>query len=60
MEHYDLLNLEIMFLKVVKVDKFLKSSSMPFHNQMDDGIQDLSEILVLLKGSEMFILFLKG
>ena len=33
---------------------------MPLHNQMDDGIQDLSEILVLLKGSETFILFLKG
>ena len=26
-----------MFLKVVKVDKFLKSSSKPFHNLMDEG-----------------------
>ena len=37
-----------MFLKVVKVDKFLKSSSRPFQNLMDDGIQDFCAMLVLL------------
>ena len=35
---YDLLNLEITcFLKVVKVDKFLNSSSRPFQNLMAEG-----------------------
>ena len=27
---------------------------------MDDGIRDFCEMLVFLKGSEMFLLFLKG
>ena len=46
---YDLLNLEITcFLKVGKVDKFLKSSLRPFHNPMDEGLHDFCEILVLL------------
>ena len=46
---YDLLNLEITcFLKVGKVDKFLKSSSRPFHNLMDEGIHDFCKMLVLL------------
>ena len=46
---YDLLNLEITcFLKVVKVDKFLKSSSRPFHNLMDEGMHDFCEMVVLL------------
>ena len=33
---------------------------MPFYNLMDDGIQEFYEMIVLLKGSEMFLLFLKG
>ena len=40
-----------MFLKVVKVDKFLKflkSSSMPFHNLMAEGIHVFCEMLVIL------------
>ena len=37
-----------MFLKVVKVDKFLKSSSRPFHNLMDEGMHDFCEMVVLL------------
>ena len=37
-----------MFLKVVKADNFLKSSSMSIHNLMDEGIQDFCEMLVLL------------
>ena len=46
---YDLLNLEITcFLKVVKVDKFLKSSLRPLHNLMDEGIHDFCEMVVLL------------
>ena len=46
---YDMLNLEITcFLKVIKVDKFLKSSSRPFNNQMDEGIYNFCEMLVLL------------
>ena len=45
---YDLLELEIIcFLKVVKVDKFLKSSSRPSHNLIDEGIQDFCEMLFL-------------
>ena len=36
------------FLKVVKVDKFLKSSLMLFHNLLDEGIYDFCEMLVLL------------
>ena len=37
-----------MFLKVVKVDKFFKSSSRPFHKLKDEGIHDFCERLVLL------------
>ena len=37
-----------MFLKVVKVDKFLKSSSRPFHNLMDEGIYDFCQMVVIL------------
>ena len=37
-----------MFLKVGKVDKFLRSSSRPFQNLMDEGTHDFCEILVLL------------
>ena len=47
-------------MKVVKVDKYLKSYSRPFYNLMGDGMQDFCEMLVLLKGSEVFLLFLKG
>ena len=36
-----------MFLKVVKAEKFLKSSSSLFHNLMDEGIHDFPEMLVL-------------
>ena len=35
---------DYMFLKVVKVNKFLKSSSRPFHNLMDEGIHDFCEM----------------
>ena len=37
-----------MFFEVVKVDKFLKSSSRTFHNLMDEGIHDFCEMFVLL------------
>ena len=46
---YDLLNLEITcFMKVVKAIRFLKSSSRPFHNLIDEGIHGFCEMLVLL------------
>ena len=58
----DLLNFEaIWFLKVCNVDKSFKSSSMEFHSVMGDGIRDFCEVqVVLLKGTEIVLLFLRG
>ena len=39
---------------------FLKSSSREFQSQMEDGIHTFCEILVLLKGTDIFLLFLRG
>ena len=50
----------ICFLKVENLDIFLKLSSMEFDSLMDDGIQDLCEILVCLRGIDILLLFLKG
>ena len=36
-----------------------KSSSCKFHSLMEDGIYDFCEIQVLLKGPEIFLLFLR-
>ena len=52
----ELLNLEV----VCNVDRFFKSSSREFHSLMEEGIHDFCEILVLLKGSDIFLLFLRG
>ena len=49
-----------MFLKVCYVDRFFKSSSREFHSLMEEGIHELCEILVLLKGTDTFLLFLRG
>ena len=49
-----------MFLKVCNVDRFFKSSSREFQSLMEEGIHDFCEILVLLKGTDIFILFLRG
>ena len=45
-----------MFLKVCKVDGFFKSSSREFHSLMEEGIHDFCEILVLLMGTDIFLL----
>ena len=39
---------------------FLKSSSKDFHSLMEEGIHDFCEILVILKGTDIFLLFLRG
>ena len=39
---------------------FFKSSSREFQSLMEEGIHDFCEILVLLKGTDIFLLFLKG
>ena len=49
-----------MFLKVCNVDRLFKSSSREFHSVMEEGIHDFCEILVLLKGTDTFLLFLRG
>ena len=49
-----------MLLKVGNVDIFLKLSSREFHSPMADGIQDFCEILVRLRGTDIFLLFFKG
>ena len=50
-----------MFLKVCNVDRFFyKSSSREFHKLMEEGIHDFYEILALLKGTDIFLLFLRG
>ena len=41
------------------IDVF-KSSSMEFHSLMEEGIHAFCEILVLLKGNDIFLLFLRG
>ena len=49
-----------MFLKVCNVDRFFKSSSREIQSLTEEGIHDFCEILVLLKGTDIFLLFLKG
>ena len=49
-----------MFLKVSNVDRVFKSSSREFHSLKEEGIHDFCEILVLLKGTDIFLLLLKG
>ena len=49
-----------MFVKVCYVGRFFKSSSMEFHSLMKERIHDFCEILVLLKGTDTFLLFLRG
>ena len=44
-----------MFLKVCNVDRFFKSSSREFQSLMEEGIHDFCEILVLLKGTDIFL-----
>ena len=46
-----------MFLKVVRVDKFLKSSVRPCNNLTDGGIKDICKLLVLLKEVKCFYYF---
>ena len=56
-----MLNFDILcFIKVGNVDIFLKLSSREFHSLMDDGIQDFFEVLVRFRGTDIFLLFLKG
>ena len=50
----------ICFLKVGIVDNFFKLSSREYPNLMDDGIKDFCEILGRLRGTDIFMLFLKG
>ena len=50
----------ICFLKVGNVDISFKLSSREFHSLMADGIHDICEILVRLRGTDMFLLFLNG
>ena len=50
----------ICFLKVGNVDISFKLSPREFHSLMADGIQDFCEILVRLRGTYMFLLFLNG
>ena len=50
----------IYFLKVGNVDIFFKLSSREFHSLMADGIHNFCEILVRLRGTDMFLLFLNG
>ena len=49
-----------MFLKVCNVNRFFKSSARQLHSVMEEGIHDLCKILVLLKGTDIFLLFLRG
>ena len=46
-----------MFLKVYNIEKL---SSKQFHSLIEDGIHDFCEIQVLFKGTEIFLLFLRG
>ena len=47
----------ICFLKVGNVDVSFKLSR-EFHSLMADGIHDFCEILVRVRGTDMFLLFL--
>ena len=49
-----------MFLKVCNVGRFFESSSREFLSLMEEGIHDFCEILVLLKSTDIFLLFLRG
>ena len=49
-----------MFLKVCNVDRFFKSSSREFHSLIEEGIHYFCKILVLLKLTDIFLLFLRG
>ena len=49
-----------MFLKVCNFERVFKSSPREFHSLMEEGIRDFCEILVLLKGTDIFLLFLRG
>ena len=58
---HELFKLEVIcFLKVCNVDRFFKSSSREFQSLMEEGIHDFCEILVLLKGTDIFLLFSEG
>ena len=46
-----------MFLKVCNVDRFFKSSSREFQSLMEEGIHGFCEILVLLKGTDIFLYY---
>ena len=48
------------FFKAGNVDIFLKLSSREFQSLMDDGVQDFCEILVRFRGTDIFLLILKG
>ena len=50
----------ICVIKVGNVDIYFKLLSIKFHSLMADGIQDFCEILVRLRGTDMFLLFLNG
>ena len=49
-----------MFFKVCNVGRFFKSSSREFHSLMEEGIHDFCDVLVPLKGTDIFLLFLRG
>ena len=49
-----------MFLKAGNVDISFKLSLRDFQCLMADGIQDFCEILIQLRGTDMFLLFLNG
>ena len=51
-----MLNFEIIcFLRVGNVDIFFKLSSREFHSLMYNGVQDFCEILVQLRGTDIFL-----
>ena len=50
----------LCFLKVGNSDISFKLSSSELHSLMADGIHDFCEILVRLRGTDMFLLFLNG
>ena len=50
----------ICFLKVGNVDISFKLTSREFHSLIADGIHDFCEILVRLRGTDMFLLFSMG
>ena len=40
--------------------RFFISSSREFHSLVEEGIHDFCKVLVLLKGTDIFLLFLRG